>query len=42
MGNQDAILSVRNYYNQDRIRQVDDTLIIDNVSPDDQGKLNQF
>ena len=35
VGNQDALQSVRNYYDQDRIRQVGDTLIIDNVSPSD-------
>lgn len=39
IGNQDAMLSVRNYYEQDRIRQVDDTLIIDNFNLEDQGKF---
>ena len=37
IGNQDALVSVRNYYDQDRMRQVDDTLIIDNVNVEDQG-----
>lgn len=37
VSNQDAILSVRNYNDQERIRQVGDSLIIDKISPEDQG-----
>lgn len=42
VSNQDAILSVRNYNDQERIRQVGDTLIIDQISPEDQGISHKF